>query len=178
MKHIKKIIISCIITIIPVLFVMGVIPITMETHSTFAPYEVEEVTNLSDVILKGKVESKTTSLQLIDGKPSVMTIYEIIPTSFIKGEKTDDGETVTVKVLGGTYNNIVHYTGHPELEVNEIVLLMLSLEPHTIYGDDYYISGVLDGYYKLKDGEALNSNLMKSLNEDMLLDKIQTQLRK
>lgn len=177
MNH-KKIIIPGIIAFIPLMLVMGVIPITMETHTTFKPYEVEELTGLSDVILKGKVISKTSSLELIDDTPNVMTSYEIKPINFIKGEKENKEKTVTVKVLGGQYNNIDHHTGHPELVVGEKVLLMLSLEPHTIYGDDYYISGVIDGAYKLKDGKAVNSNPNKTTDEVKLLEKIQDKLDK
>lgn len=152
---------------------------TIETHTTFQPYSIEELTELSDVILKGEIISKSAALQLVENTPNVMTSYEISPSQFLKDEKSEKAEYVTVKALGGTYNNLVHYTGHPEFDIGDQVLLMLNLEPDTMYGNDYYISGVIDGSYKIKDNKATKSNSEKTvMSEKELVDKIQDELEK
>ncbi|MEM4252508.1 MAG: hypothetical protein QXE84_03185, partial [Candidatus Nitrosotenuis sp.] len=56
------------------------------------------------------------------------------------------------------------------------VLLFLSKEPGTIYGDSYYLTGVTQGVYKIKGDVAEQEIPGRTTTESALVQKIQQAL--
>lgn len=173
----KKIIVLSvmgIVALLPIAFFGGLIPLTIESHGSTPLFTVEELTEKTQVIVMGTVISSSSELVHLDGeisKPIIFTKYLVKPDNFIKG--TDKSDVLEVKVIGGKHNTMEHLSEYTQFEKNERVLLFLNKEPHTRYGNSYYISGVDQGAYKIQDQMAVNKDDSRTTTTNELVAKIQ-----
>jgi len=80
--------------------------------------------------------------------------------------------TLEVSVLGGSINNMtVWVEDQPSFEVGERVLLFLSKR-----GGVFYVNGLYQGKYRLKNGQATNHDTSRNTSERDLILKIQSAL--
>ena len=166
--------------LLPALYVAGAIPAQITSHSLSPDISVEDLSPRAEIIVKGTVVGQSTELQYRDGdlaKPMVFTNWELKPEKFLKG--TSETNLIVVKTLGGEYGNITHDATSTLLEKDENVILFLSTDEESIFGDSYYIAGVSSGHYKvLDDGKVQNSDVKKNTFETDLEQRIEKSLRK
>ena len=98
--------------------------------------------------------------------PSVYTVWTLQKSESLKGN-TD--KIIEFVVDGGEYNNIKQTIMY-ETELNERddVLVFLSKETDSIYKDNYYITGLANGIFKIKDGVVKNNFMKTSENADSM----------
>jgi len=91
----KKIILASSVSmavLLPIMFVIGIIPMQIESHSLSPDMNIEEVTAATDLIIKGTLENPVSIKQYDDGdltKPMIFTDWELYPSEFLKGH-TDE----------------------------------------------------------------------------------------
>ena len=178
----KKLIISlvAIAVLLPVLHVVGITPLVIQSHSLSPDISAEDLTQKAELVVKGKLVGYTTELQYSDNdlsKPMVFTNWELEPKKFLKGSSNEN--PIIVKTLGGEYNNIRHIEKSSFLEEGNNVILFLTVDPDSIYGDSYYITGISSGHYKIfDDGKVKNSDAKKDTTEKQLEKRIEKSLSK
>lgn len=156
---------------------LGIIPMQIHSSTSMEEYSVEQISQRAEMIVKGTiVDAKSNIHASISNpdRPIVLTTYSLKPDTTIKG--SDKSEIVEFKVSGGVVNNVVHLSDQPVFEKGERVLLFLSKEPGTIYGDSYYLTGVTQGVYKIKGDVAEQEIPGRTTTESALVQKIQQAL--
>jgi len=166
----KKILIPIVtaVLILPALYFGGIVPMSVLTESFSPTYTQQELVERSDIVSQGElVKGKSFVEWTISGNnaiPSVYTNWSLHQSESIKG---DNSKVIEFVVDGGIYNNIIQKAMH-ETKLNEgdNVIVFLSKDIDSIYKDNYYMTGIESGIYKIKDGVASNSYTKTSLDID------------
>ena len=152
-------VVAAILLLLPGLYFGGFIPLESNRSSYSPPYSIEELKQYSHLTVEGILAGNQSYVEwYIDGNvalPTVFTIWTVQSTDNIKGT---DSETVEFVVLGGTYNNIKQTLMHDtKLNNGDKVVIFLSDEKDTIYGDRYFLTGGESGIFQMKDdGKTVN----------------------
>ena len=169
----KKIFIPAIaaVALLPVMMYFGgIFPMDVTTYALSPAYDKQELVKKSDIIAYGTlVSSKAYVEWSMNGNiavPSVYTVWTLQKSESLKGN-TD--KIIEFVVDGGEYNNIKQTIMY-ETELNERddVLVFLSKETDSIYKDNYYITGLANGIFKIEDGVVKNSFMKTSENADSM----------
>lgn len=155
----------------------GIVPMQIQSFTSMEEYSVEQLSQRAEVITKGTIVDAKSNIHASitnPDRPTVLTTYSVKPDTMIKGD--DRSEVIEFKVSGGVVNNVVHLSDQPVFEKGELVLLFLSKEAGTIYDDDYYLTGVTQGVYKLKDDIAEQEIPGRTTTESALIQRIQQEL--
>ena len=82
---------------------------------------------------------------------------------------------IIVRIQGGEKDGYITTTDfNATFEIDERVLIFVpEKEPHTIWGNNYYVAGLFQGKYSLSDGKAVGSHYNEGISEDELFSKIQ-----
>jgi len=158
----KKILIPIVtaVLILPALYFGGIVPMSVLTESFSPTYTQQELVERSDIVSQGElVKGKSFVEWTISGNnaiPSVYTNWSLHQSESIKG---DNSKVIEFVVDGGIYNNIIQKAMH-ETKLNEgdNVIVFLSKDIDSIYKDNYYMTGIESGIYKIgEDDVARNS---------------------
>lgn len=169
----QKIWLSALATVCSLAAFALLVPITVSSDGLQREFTTEDLAKKSQVIVIGKVVDSKSDLIFQDNdptKPFIWTTTYVKPEKFIKG--SDTAPLLEIKTIGGKVNNIVYDSDDPKLEKGDRLLLFLNKEPNSIYGDKYYVSGVTQGKYALKNGMAENDDEKRNISETELLTKI------
>lgn len=106
-------------------------------------------------IVIGKV-SKTTSDMYKDTVHSSIKVFNDI-TLDVEQELTNtyNDKQITFRTLGGSIAGIEADTIPSKVNVGDRLLVFLAdKEPDSIWGDNYYVMGLIDGIFKIVDGKV------------------------
>ena len=156
----KKIFIPIVaaVMILPGMYLGGIIPMSVHTEAFSPVYTNEQLVDRSEIVAHGTLSLTKSFVEWeISGNnavPSVYTVWELQQSESIKGQ---DSKRIQFVTDGGSYNNIVQEAMH-ETELNEgdQVIVFLSKDTDSIYKDNYYLTGIQSGIFKVTDGEAKN----------------------
>lgn len=166
-KLISIVAIAVIAAVLPGMYFGGIYPIEITSIGLSPAMEYEELMEKSQLVVKGKIISSETNVEFLDEDElllaDITTIWTLDIKKVIKGDHT--GKKVKFATSGGTYNNMKHTAMHsPNLEIGDKMIVFLTKEPASEWGDNYYIHGVQSGVYKIKDNKADNDFMKKSFN--------------
>lgn len=163
------------ILLLPGLYFGGIMPLESGTIVLSPAFDIDELMKRSERTVEGTlVDDRSYVEWYVSGNiavPHVYTVWTLETTDSIKGEDT---KTVEFVVDGGSYNNIKQ-TGLHETELNrgDKVIVFLSRGSDGVYGDNYYLTGVESGVYKIENGQARNSFMNTSYNVNSLKTSLQ-----
>lgn len=175
----QKIAISSLAVVLSLAAFVLWIPVTITNDGLEQQFTTEELTKKTQVIVIGEIVDSRSDLTFKDNdikKPFIWTTTYIKPERFIKG--SDDSPLLEVKTIGGQVNNIKHDADEPKFQKGDRVLLFLNKEPDSVYGNSYYVSGVTQGKWTLKNSMADNENPERNLSETALMAEINKGLGK
>ena len=167
----KKILIPLVaILALPGMYLGGVIPMSVVTEVYSPLYSNENLVERSELVVHGTLLDSISYVEwYVSGSvvvPSVYTVWTLQQSESIKGQ---DFRTIEFVVDGGTYNNIVQKSMHDtELSKGDNVIVFLSKDADSIYKDNYYLTGIESGIYKITDGVARNNYVKSSYDVDSL----------
>ena len=146
----------------------GIIPLTATTYSSSPAYDDETLYQTSLIVVEGTLVEDSSHVEWhVSGNyavPSISTVWSLQQNELFKGQDLDIVEFI---VDGGTYNNMVHHAMHStELNRGDDVIVFLSKDADSIYKDNYYLTGIESGVFKIKDGLASNEYTGSSHDAD------------
>jgi hypothetical protein len=162
------IVVAAVFALIPGAYFGGLVPLDSHVEAFSPTLDREELVKHSEVVLKGTLgESRT----VVDWEelgtgiivPNIYTVWVIDVEDSLKKDTEIAKTSFEFIVDGGTYNNMVQDVMH-ETELNEgdNVIVFLSIDRDSVYGDNYYMTGIESGIYKIENGIATNSYLGQS----------------
>lgn len=151
-------------------------PAQVRTSYTLVPMTVEELAQSADNILIGKVSKIQPSIvENSRGRLRVWTDVVVKVERYLKVDSTDS--YVTVRLSGGRTLQVEELvSGGVMLNEGERVLLFIKKEPNTIWGDNYFVHGMIQGKYLLKNELALNQDPSRNTAETKLTAEIMSTL--
>ncbi len=173
----KKILIPlATILVIPGAYFGGIIPMSIVTEAYSPVYGNEDLVDRSILVAHGTLGDSRSYVEWeVSGNvafPSVYTVWELHQSESLKGQYS---KTMEFVVDGGTYNNISQESMHDtELNKRDEVIVFLSKDTDSIYKDNYYLTGIESGVYKIKDGIAANSYVKSSYDVDSLKSELRS----
>ncbi|PIY90179.1 MAG: hypothetical protein COY74_02895 [Nitrosopumilales archaeon CG_4_10_14_0_8_um_filter_34_8] len=150
---------------------------TVLIGTTLPDYTVEFLAENTPFAIKGKViDLVQVPVQYDDaGGWNIFTDVVITVQDDLNVKYTDD--TITVRVQGGETNKAKYvYESSPEFVIGEKVFILVSdKEPESIYGNNYYVGGLMYGKYNLDDPDkAKNKDPDRNMSVKSLEEKIKT----
>jgi hypothetical protein len=127
----------------------------------------------------GTVTGSPTQSISTDEEHSVTRIFSDVTITVEEDLKKNAQNTITVRTIGGQMTierpdgkqeivTVVSDT-YPVFTPGERVIVFINdKEPHTVWGDNYYIAGAKLGKYELKGGKAYGSEYENGINETEL----------
>lgn len=185
MKMNKKIVIPAgVAAVLVTALVLGNIggQLTREyVSANVAPFDVEYGTEIADVIAKGTITDVRTESTGDPDHPFV-AIATLQVEEYLKNPQ--QSMTIEVRDVG---QGIFDHPKHGKVEVvaeessdfkaGEKVLLFLDYDEGNVLGDGYYVIGIFQGKYSLKDdGTAKNADPSKDTTQQELEQKIKNEL--
>ena len=173
----KKLLIPiAVVLALPGMYLGGVIPMSVNTEALSPAYGTEDLARYSDLVIYGVLTDSYSYVEwYVSGNiavPSVYTVWTIEQSESFKGEHSN---TVEFVVNGGTYNNIVQRSMYDtELNKGDDVIVFLTKDTGSIYKDNYYMTGIESGIYKIRDSIATNNYMKSSYDADSLKESLRT----
>ena len=167
----KKLLIPiAVVLVLPGMYFGGIIPMSVVTESYSPVFSNEELAEYSGTIVHGTLADSSSYVEWrVSGSVAVPSVYTVWTLEQIESFKGEGSKTVDFVVDGGTYNNIVQKAMHDtELNKGEEVVVFLLKDTDSVYKDNYYLTGIESGIYKIKDGFATNSYVKSSYDADSL----------
>ena len=147
---------------------------TIRVGSSLPAYPLDYLAENTPFTIKGKVVEfqKVPISYDVAGIPNIMTDVVIKVQKDLSGQYTD--KTITLRIQGGETEDAIHvYEGTPEFVLGEKVLVLVADKaPKSIYGDNYYVAGMVYGKYSLDNGDAKNHDSNRNMSEKSLEEKI------
>ena len=164
------------ILVLPGMYLGGVIPMNVVTEMYSPVYSNENLVERSELVVHGTLLDSSSYVEwYVSGNvavPSVYTVWNLQQSESIKGQ---DFKTVEFVVDGGTYNNIVQKSMHDtELNKGDDVIVFLSKDTDSIYKDNYYLTGIESGIYKITGDLATNNYVKSSYDVDSFKDSLRS----
>lgn len=152
-----------------------------QTDGALAYMGVDDLFQEATLIVEGTVSGAPDEFQIMSVSGSVANFsdYPFRITSVFRGTPDNSAENITIRIQGGTVNNLTEeYSGSPKFEVGQDYLVFL-YQPErggsfNTEGDYYYVLGLSqgvfakdgDGQYASQVGEVLDGNdLAQPLND-------------
>jgi len=175
----KKIALISIATILVALSIFAMAqPTQVNTSYTLVPMTVKELAQSTDNILIGKVTRIQPSIvENTGGTSRVWTDVVVEVEKYLKVAPTE--RYVTLRLAGGRMAQVEEIVSESvTLNEGERVLLFIKKELNTIWGDNYFVHGMIQGKYLLKNGYALNQDSSRNTMEEDLVTEIIMALNK
>jgi len=145
----------------------GYIPSTVQSYGFSPVFDETELMEKSLISVEGRIVGQETELEFIRNgpidQPYVWTTWTLKTVDKVKGNPP---EFIEFKTSGGKYKNIEHITSGPEIKMGQKVLVFLSKDPDSQYGDAYYLTGISSGLYEI-DSKGNAKNKMKGTSENI-----------
>jgi hypothetical protein len=154
-----SVVIAAIVAAIPISYFAGLVPITVYSDGLSPVFEEAELMERNERVVHGTIVDLDTSVVFPDGgnnmkTPYVFSIWTLEVEDAVKGIEE---QTIQFKTSGGTYRNIVHHSESPSFELGEEVIVFLTKDPDSVWGDSYYLTGIESGVFKIDpNGNARN----------------------
>ena len=161
----------------PGLYYTGYIPVTVDSSSLSPMYDEAELHSKSILAVEGILTDRQTDLTFVKNgnvdAPYVYTTWTLRVTDILKG--LPDSEKIQFKTSGGTYKNVEHQIlDKIHMDVGDNVLVFLTKDPDSQWGDSYYVTGIQSGIYTIGNGVQAYNDLRKI---DINLDELKTSIR-
>lgn len=148
----------------------------VEVDGELPPFTVDDLSQRAKHIVIGKVVSITPTDKVSGEALQASPIYSDVVID-VQNDLTNQfkDKQISIRIIGGQIGKTVVQSEHsPEFTVGENVLVFVSdKEPHTIWGDNYYVAGLELGKYKLENGKAFGVEHSDGINEEVFISKIQ-----
>ena len=166
-KKILVLAVVAVVLILPGVYFGGLIPLTATTYSFSPVYDDKTLYQISLIVVEGTLVKDSSYVEWhISGNyavPSISTVWSLQQNESFKGPGL---EIVEFIVDGGTYNMVHHAMHSTELNRGDDVIVFLSKDADSIYKDNYYLTGIESGVFKIKDGFAANEYTNSSHDAD------------
>ena len=128
---------------------------------------VKQMSEESSHIVTGKIKNIEPQMANILGSNVIMSDVTIKVENDVA--KTLGQKEITVKVVGGTIGELTtesEILSH--LNINDKVLVFVSDEPNTVFGDNYMINGESQGIYKIVNGKTSGVEYSDITEQDLI----------
>lgn len=179
-------------TITVPIVILAVVTLTMGTHLNLEPQQIEtKPTVVADMLLQPFTVadlSKRSGYLIIGTVESINPDPKTYEFDQLKYAFTDVvinverdltgkyvGDQISIRLMGGETDEIRMISDmDAEFAVGERVMVFVNeKEPHTVWGDNYYVSGLKLGKYSLVDGKAVGPETPNGMDEAQFIAKIQ-----
>ncbi len=155
------ILIPVIVAIIPILYFGGIIPFTSHSHIWPDVMDHRELLEKSPIVVVGKIVDSQVQVEFFENNemvlPEITTLWALRVDEMIKGEELTEMQFVTD---GGKYNNMVATVDGLKIVMGDELLVFLSKDIDSIYGNNYYVTGTESDMYRI-NGDIIKNDYLK-----------------
>lgn len=153
-------IIVSIVVILPALYFTGIVPVKVTSDGLSPVFDEAELMERSILAIHGSIVDVDTEVVFENNgdiiSPYVFSIWTIASIDTIKGTEQ---EKIQFKTSGGTYRNIVHHSHSPSFEIGDEVIVFLSKDPDSVWGNSYYLTGIASGVFEIDANDNATNKL-------------------